>query len=138
MMAGMARTDQVATSSAASFPVYGLEESTSAVRWLDSFGDVIGAEVRWVRLAHQDPDTGALTMVATYSRPLTDAQASRRGVASLQSVAAEAAAVLVNLTLPAGSVVISASAAPAAGLPPPPLRLSWHADQAELIRDKTS
>jgi hypothetical protein len=57
-----------------------------------------------MRLAHQNLDTGALIMVETWSRPLTDSAAARTGEPPLQSVAFSASVVLVNLTLPAQSV----------------------------------
>ncbi|HVT68323.1 MAG TPA: hypothetical protein VHF26_11270, partial [Trebonia sp.] len=53
------------------FPLYGLAESWAGARWLDTFGDAPGEEVRWVRLAHQHPESGDLIMVETHSRPLT-------------------------------------------------------------------
>lgn len=93
----------VPPSPAATFPVYGLEPSWPGARWLDGVGDMIGDPVRWVRLAHQDRETGTLIMAMTHSRPLTDAGASRRGEPPLQAVALDAAVVLVNFTLPSSS-----------------------------------
>ena len=103
-MVDMALTGQVPASPAADFPVYGLDTSWPGGRWLDSFGDVIGEEVRWVRLAHQSLDTGSMIMVETHSRLLTDAHMRRSGEPPLRSVAFAASFVLVNLTLPANSV----------------------------------
>jgi hypothetical protein len=101
---GMTRSGQIPASPPAAFPVYGLDASWPGTRWLDSFGDLLGEQVRWVRLAHQSPESGAMIMVQTHSRPLTDAEAARGGQSPLQSVAFEVALVLVNLTLPAISV----------------------------------
>jgi len=101
---GMTRSGQIPASPAAAFPVYGLDASWPGARWLDSYGDTLGDEVRWVRLAHQSQESGAMVMVETHSRPLTDAEAARGGEPPLQSVAFDAAFVLVNLTLPATSV----------------------------------
>jgi hypothetical protein len=104
MMNGMTYPRQVPPSPPAAFPVYGLDASWSGARWLESFGDVLGEEVRWVRLAHQSRRTGAVIMAETHSRALTDVQAARTGESPLQSVAFGAAVVLVNLTLPEDSV----------------------------------
>lgn len=75
----MARTGQVPASPAADFPIYGLDLSWPGARWLDSCGDVIGEQVRWVRLAHQSLDTDSMIMVETHSRLLTDADADSPG-----------------------------------------------------------
>jgi hypothetical protein len=74
--------------------VYGLDESWPGARWLEGFGDVVGEEIRWVRLAHQDPRTGALLLVETCSRSLTDTAAARAGVQPLRTVAFDAGALL--------------------------------------------
>jgi hypothetical protein len=95
---------EVVPSPPVTFPVYGLDRSWSGSRWLDSFGDAMGDEVRWVRLAHQSADADALIMVETWSRPLTDSAAARTREPALQSVAFSASVVMVNLTLPAQSV----------------------------------
>jgi hypothetical protein len=102
-MDGVTQPREIVPSPPATFPVYGLDASWTGSRWLDGFGDRIGDEVRWVRLSHQDPDTGALIAVQTFSRSLTDAQAARSGERPLQAVAFAAAVVLVNMTLPAPS-----------------------------------
>jgi hypothetical protein len=57
-----------------------------------------------MRLAHQSLQTGAVVMVETHSRALTDVQAARIGESPPQSVAFRAAVVMVNLTLPVNSV----------------------------------
>ena len=61
----------------AAFPVYGLDASWPGARWLDGFGDAVGDEVRWVRLANQGTEPEALIMVETLSRPLTGRSADR-------------------------------------------------------------
>lgn len=99
----MRRRREDPASPPAAFPVYGLDGWPGA-RWLDGFGDAIGEPVRWVRLAHQDARTGALLMVETCARSPTDAKAAQVGVDPLRAVAFDAAALLVNLTLPADSV----------------------------------
>jgi hypothetical protein len=104
MMGNVTHSREVLPSPPVSFPVYGLDQSWPGSRWLDSFGDAVGHEVRWMRLAHQNLDTGALIMAETWSRPLTDSAAARTGEPPLQSVAFSASVVLVNLTLPAQSV----------------------------------
>jgi hypothetical protein len=100
----MRRRRQVPASPPASFPVYGPDRSWPGARWLDGFGDALGEEVRWVRVACQDLATGALLLVETCSRPLTDAAAARAQVDPLRTVAFDVGALLVNLTLPAQSV----------------------------------
>jgi len=100
----MRRRRQIPASPPAGFPVYGPDESWPGARWLEGFGDALGEEVRWVRLACQDPATGALLLVETCSRPLTDAAAARAGVDPLRTVAFDAGALLANLTLPVQSV----------------------------------
>jgi hypothetical protein len=104
MMDGVAHSREISPSPPVTFPVYGLDGTWSGSRWLGNFGDRIGDEVRSVGLAHQSTQTGALIMVDSYSRPLTDAQAARAGQSPLQLVAFAASVVLVNLTLPAQSV----------------------------------
>jgi hypothetical protein len=104
MMDGVTQSREILPARPVTFPVYGLEASWSGSRWLDGFGDRVGDEVRWVRLAHQSMETGALIMVETSSRPLTDSEAARPGEPSPQSVAFAASVVLLNLTLPAQSV----------------------------------
>jgi hypothetical protein len=104
MMDGVIRSREIFPSPSVTFPVYGLDESWSGSRWLDSFGDQIGSEVRYVRLAHQSTQTGSLIMVESSSRALTDAQASRSGEPPLQGVTLDASVVMLNLTLPALSV----------------------------------
>jgi hypothetical protein len=86
------------------FPVYGLDASWPGTRWLDGFGDEIGDPPRWVGLAHQAVDGQSRTMVHTYFRPPTDAQAARRGQSPWQDIAFDAAHMLINVTLPAQSV----------------------------------
>jgi hypothetical protein len=103
MMGSVTHSREISPSPPVTFPVYGLDASWTGSRWLDGFGDRIGDEVRWVRLAHQDLETGALIMVETRSGPLTDARAARSGEPPLQSVAFAASVVMVNLTLPAAS-----------------------------------
>jgi hypothetical protein len=103
MMDGVTHSREISPSPPVTFPVYGLQASWTGSRWLDGFGDRIGDEVRWVRLAHQSLETGALIMVETRSRPLTDTQAARSGGPPLQTVAFSASVVMVNLTLPAQS-----------------------------------
>jgi len=118
MIGAMAQTTPGASRPAA-FPVYGLDGAWSGARWLDSFGPAIGEEICWVRLAHQGATadsmltdsmltdsmlTDSMMMVETHSRPLTDAASARLGEPALQSVAFAAGVVLVNLTLPDGSV----------------------------------
>lgn len=104
MMEDVTHSREIAPSPPATFPVYGLDGSWTGSRWLDGFGDRIGDEVRWVGLAHQDLETGALIMVETHSRALTDAQAARSREPALQSVAFGASVAMVNMTLPALSV----------------------------------
>jgi hypothetical protein len=104
MMGGVTRSREISPSPPATFPVYGLDGSWSGSRWLDGFGDRIGDEVRYLRLAHQSTGTGALIMVESCSRPLTDTQAVRSGESPLQCVAFDASVVMVNLTLPVLSV----------------------------------
>jgi hypothetical protein len=53
----MRRRREDPASPPAAFPVHGLDGWPGA-RWLDGFGDAIGEQVRWVRLAHQDTRTG--------------------------------------------------------------------------------
>jgi hypothetical protein len=84
-MDGVTQSREIRPSPPVAFPVYGLDPSWSGSRWLDGFGDRIGDEVRWMRLAHQGMGTGALIMVETHSRPLTDSQAARSGEPSPQS-----------------------------------------------------
>jgi hypothetical protein len=103
MMVGVTHSREISPSPPVTFPVYGLDASWTGSRWLDGFGDRIGDEVRWVRLAHQDLETGALIMVETRSGPLTDTRAARSGEPPLQSVAFSASVVMVNVTLPAQS-----------------------------------
>jgi hypothetical protein len=86
------------------FPLYGLDGSRPGERWLDSYGDALGEEVRWARLSQYSQETGDLIMVETHSRPLADAEEARGGEAALQSVSYGAAFTLVNLTLPDLSV----------------------------------
>jgi len=95
---------EIPASPPADFPVYGLDPSWPGARWLDSFGDRIGDQVRWVRLAHQNPETGAVILVETHHRPLTAAEAAPAGERALRSASFAAAFLLVNLTLPADSV----------------------------------
>jgi hypothetical protein len=100
----MTRSGQIPASPPLAFPVYGLDPSWRGARWLDCYGDTLGGEVRWVRLAHQSLESGAMVMVETCSQPLTDVEAARAGQPPLQSMAFDAALVLVNLTLPATPV----------------------------------
>jgi hypothetical protein len=88
----------------ARFPLWGLAGVPTGARWLDSFGDAIGDEIRRVTLAHSSEQAGDLIMVETCSRHLTDAMAARGGETALQSVSFGAAFTLVNLTLPEVSV----------------------------------
>jgi hypothetical protein len=104
MMDGVTHSGEISPSPPATFPVYGLDGSWSGSRWLDGFGDRIGDEVRYVRLAHQNTQTGALIMVESCSRPLTDTRAAHSGESPLQGVAFDASVVMVNLTLPVPSV----------------------------------
>ena len=104
MMEGVTHSREIAPSPPVTFPVYGLDGSWTGSRWLDGFGDRIGDEVRWVGLAHQDLETGALIRVETHSRPLTDSQAARSKEPALRSVAFGASVAMVNMTLPALSV----------------------------------
>jgi hypothetical protein len=104
MMNGVTHSREISPSPPVTFPVYGLDASWSGSRWLDGFGDRIGEEVRWVRLAHQSLETGALIMVETRSGLLTDSRAALSGAPPLRSVAFSASVVMVNLTLPAQSV----------------------------------
>jgi hypothetical protein len=104
MMDGVPYSREISPSPPVTFPVYGLDGSWSGSRWLDVFGDRIGDEVRHVGLAHQSTETGAVIMVESFSRPLTDGQAARSKGSPLQQVAFAASVVLVNLTLPALSV----------------------------------
>jgi hypothetical protein len=87
------------------FSVYGLDVSWPGARWLDSFGDQIGDPPRWVRLSHQSVDGDSLIMVESYSRPVTDDLAARRGEPPLADVASRAASILINVTLPVQSVL---------------------------------
>jgi hypothetical protein len=148
MMDDVTHAREISPSPPVTFPVYGLDESWSGSRWLDLFGDRIGDEVRSVRLAHQSTEAGALIMVESCSRALTDAQAARSGESALQSVAFGASVVMVNLTLPALSVprppgmlralhprvIAASSAARDGGERILPLRPDWHADQLRLPR----
>lgn len=102
-MDGVTQPREIVPSPPATFPVYGLDASWTGSRWLDGFGDRVGDEARWVRLFHQDPESGALIAVETLSRSLTDAQAARSGERPLQAVAFDIAVVLVNMTLPVPS-----------------------------------
>jgi hypothetical protein len=95
---------EVLASPPVGFPLYGLDGSRPGARWLDSYGDTLGEEVRWVRLSQHSRETGDLIMVETHSRPLTDAEEARGGEAALPSVSYGAAFTLVNLTLPDLSV----------------------------------
>jgi hypothetical protein len=104
MMEGVTHAREIAPSPPVTFRVYGLDGSWTGSRWLDGFGDRIGDEVRWVGLAHQDLETGALITVETHSRPLTDIQAARTQEPALRSVAFGASVAMVNMTLPALSV----------------------------------
>jgi hypothetical protein len=103
MIEGVTHSREISPSPPVTFPVYGLDGSWTGSRWLDGFGDRIGDEVRWVRLAHQDLETGTLIMVETHSGPLTDAREARSGEPPLQSVAFSASVLMVNLTLPAAA-----------------------------------
>jgi hypothetical protein len=100
MMDGVTHSREISPSPPVTFPVYGLDASWSGSRWLDGFGDRIGEEVRWVRLAHQSLETGALIMVETRSGPLTDSRATLAREHPLQSVAFSASVMMVNVTLP--------------------------------------
>jgi hypothetical protein len=100
----MRRRGEVPASPPAGFPIYGLDGSWPGARWLEGFGDAIGEEVRYVRLAYQDPRTGALLLVETCSRSLTDTKAAAAEVDPLRTVAFDAGALLANLTFPAESV----------------------------------
>ncbi len=100
----MNRPARPAVSPPVDFPVYGLVPSWPGERWLDSYGDSVGDVIRWLRLAHRSRQGGGLVMVETHSRARTDAQSARTGEPALESVSFGAALVLVNLTLPAGSV----------------------------------
>ena len=95
---------RVPTSPPFGFPVYGLDGSWPGTRWLDSFGDQVGDPPRWVRLSHQSADGDSLIMVETYSRPVTDDLAARKGEPPLADAAFRAAHILINVTLPAQSV----------------------------------
>ena len=101
---GVTHTREISASPPANFPVYGLDASWAGARWLDGFGDRIGDEVRWLRLAHQDPATGAWIVVESFARELTNAQAEGLGEPPLQTVAFNASVVLVDITLPVLSV----------------------------------
>ena len=103
-MGGVTRSPEIAPSPPVTFPVYGLEASWSGLRWLDGFGDRIGDEVRRLDLAHQSAETGALILVESCARPLTDAQAADFGEPPLQSVATAASVMVVNMTLPDSSL----------------------------------
>jgi hypothetical protein len=103
MMVDVTPPRQMLPSPPPDFPVYGLDASYPGARWLESFGDATGDEVRWVRLAHQSLDAGSMIMVETHSRALTDAQARQHRESPLRLVAFDAAVVMVNLTLPAES-----------------------------------
>lgn len=103
-MDGMTHSSEVLPSPPVTFPVYGLDASWPGSRWLDSFGDAIGEEVRWVRLAHQSVQPETLILVETWSKTLADSTAARSGEPPLQSVAFAASVVAVNLTLPELSV----------------------------------
>lgn len=59
-MDGMTCPDHIPASPSAGFPIYGLDVPWPGAQRLDSFGDAIGEEVRWVRLAHQSLETGAV------------------------------------------------------------------------------
>jgi hypothetical protein len=104
MMENVTHAREISPSPPVTFPVYGLDGSWSGSRWLDVFGDRIGDEVRSVGLAHQSTETGALILVQSYSRPMTDTQAARSGESPLQLVAFGASVAMVNLTLPVLSV----------------------------------
>jgi hypothetical protein len=104
MMDRVTESAEISPSPPVTFPVFGLNPSWSGWRWLDGFGDRIGDEVGWVRLAHQSAVTGALLMVESHSRALTDARAEHSGEPAVQSLAFAASVVLVNLTLPEQSV----------------------------------
>lgn len=91
---------EVPASPPAGFALFGLDAAWPGTRWLDSFGDAVGDEVRWIRLAHSNPAAGELMLLSTHSRPLADADAARGGEAALESVSSRAAFTLVNLTLP--------------------------------------
>jgi len=95
---------QTPTSPPAAFQVYGLAPSRPGARWLDGFGDAIGDPPRWVALAHEAVDGKSLIMVNSWSRPPADAQAARLKQPPLESVAFDAAHILINVTLPAQSV----------------------------------
>jgi hypothetical protein len=101
MMDDVTHAREISPSPPVTFPVYGLDGSWSGSRWLDAFGDRIGDDVRSVRLAHQSTETGALILVESYSRPMTDTQAARSRQSPQQLVAFAASVVMVNLTLPA-------------------------------------
>lgn len=95
----------VPTSPPLDFPVYGLDASWPGARWRDSFGDQVGDPPRWVRLSHQSVDGDSLIMVESYSRPVTDDLAARRGEPPLADVAFRAALILLDATLPVQSVL---------------------------------
>jgi hypothetical protein len=103
MMDGMARPGQVPPSPPVNFPVYGLDADWPGSRWLDSFGEAIGDPVHWVSLCHQGLDGASLVFVKTFSRPLTDARGDLSGQPPLRHVAFDAAASLINVTLPVQS-----------------------------------
>lgn len=92
------------TSPPVAFPLYGLDASWTGPRWLDLFGDQMGDPPRWVALGHETADGRSLIMVSTYSKPPTDAQATRAGQPPLADVAFDAAHILINVTLPVQSV----------------------------------
>jgi hypothetical protein len=82
------------------FPLYGLDASWPGARWIELFGGAIGDPVQWVSLGHQSLDGESLIYVETFPGPRTDALAVPSLQPSLQHVAFDAAALLINLTLP--------------------------------------
>jgi hypothetical protein len=102
-MDGMNRPDVVLTSPPVDFPVYGLDASWPASRWLELFGDAIGDPVRWVALGHRSLSSESVVVVETFSRPRTDALVSQSHWTPLQDVAHHAASTLINVTLPVQS-----------------------------------
>jgi hypothetical protein len=86
------------------FPIYGLDTSWPGARWIELFGGAIGDPVQWVSLGHQSPGGESLIYVETFSRPRIDALAVPSLEPSFRYVAFDAAALLINATLPVDSV----------------------------------
>jgi hypothetical protein len=102
-MGGMNRSRQVPPSPPVDFPVYGLDASWPASRWLELSGDAIGDPVHWVMLGHRSLDGDSVIVVETFSRPRTDALVTPAGQPPLQDVAHHATNALINLTLSSSS-----------------------------------